>query len=229
VVTYGFARQAEYRAANLRQEGMISHFDLIRRDELLGQIALGMPGRHNVSNALAAAATSIELSIPFGSVKQALDGFSGVQRRFTVVGEVGGVTVIDDYGHHPVEIVATLEAADHAWPDRRVVAVFQPHRFSRVENLWDDFCGAFNRAAEVVVCPIYAAGEQPIVGIDHALLADAMRNRGHRATRSVDSLEAAATHLAQTVSPGDVVITLGAGNVNQVCQGLVERLGEDGG
>ena len=193
---------------------------------MLGSIALGMPGRHNVSNAVAAAATSIELSIPFSAVKQALDGFTGVQRRFTVVGEVGGVTIIDDYGHHPVEIAATLEACEQAWPARRVVAVFQPHRFSRVEHLWDDFCGAFNRAAEVVVCPIYAAGERPITGVDHGRLADAMRHRGHRATRSMDSLEDAVSYLTETLSAGDVVITLGAGNVDRVCHELLSHLGQ---
>ena len=224
VVTYGFARQAEYRGANVGFDGMRSTFDLYRSDQLLGRIALGMPGRHNVSNAIGAAAAAMELSIPFAQVQQALDGFGGVQRRFTVVGEPAGVTVIDDYGHHPVEIRATLEAAESAWPDRRIIAVFQPHRYSRVRDLWEDFCAAFNRSSEVLVCPVYPAGEAPIPGVDAERLADEMRHRGHRGTRAVRDLDHGLQTLVDLVQPGDVVITLGAGNVNRLCTDLVAHL-----
>jgi UDP-N-acetylmuramate--alanine ligase len=194
VVTYGFSRQADYRASHVRPSGLQTTFDVHRHDEVLGEITLGMPGRHNVTNAVGAVATAMELNVPFAVVSEALRDFTGVQRRFTWVGEQAGVQVIDDYAHHPVEIEATLEAAESAYPDSRVIAVFQPHRYSRVNDLFDEFCNAFNRADVVVVCPVYAAGEQPI---------DA---------------------LAGSVRPGDVVITLGAGNVNRVCSALLERL-----
>lgn len=224
VVTYGFARQADVRASQVRHEGLVTRFELSRYDESLGDVALAMPGHHNVCNAVAACAVALELSIPFGAIQTALDGFSGVQRRFTVVGESNGVTVVDDYGHHPVEISATLSAAECAWPDRRIIAIFQPHRYTRVRDLWDDFCGSFNRASQVWVSPVYAAGEKAITGVDHRALADQMRHRGHRSTRALDSLDEIVEALAGEVQPGDVVITLGAGNINQVCRGLLDRL-----
>jgi len=224
VVTYGFARQADYRASQPTYEGLATRFTVFAGEDELGDITLAMPGQHNVSNATGAVATAMELNIPFHRIQKALHGFSGVQRRFTVVGEASGVTVIDDYGHHPVEIQATLEAAECAFPSRRVVAVFQPHRYSRIQELWTDFCGSFNRASEVVVCPIYAAGESPLEGITHERLAAEMRERGHRNTQAVADLDAAVALLASSVSAGDVVITLGAGHVNQVCTLLLEAL-----
>jgi len=225
VVTYGLSRQADFRASNLRRNGMDTTFTVHHREQLLGDVKLGMPGLHNVSNAVGAIATAIELNIPFEKVSSALDGFSGVQRRFTVRADVGGVLIVDDYGHHPVEIQATLEAAEKGFPERRVIAVFQPHRFSRVESLWTDFCGAFNQAAAVVVCPIYKAGEAPIEGIDHQHLARGIRDSGHRAVVAADSLKEAADWLEAHVQPGDIVVTLGAGNVWTVCTDLAERLG----
>ncbi|MCB9670967.1 MAG: UDP-N-acetylmuramate--L-alanine ligase [Alphaproteobacteria bacterium] len=224
VVTYGFARQADYRAANVAPDGMSTRFDIHHGAITLGTIRLGMPGRHNVLNATAAIATAMQLDVPFDVAQRALEGFTGVQRRFTVRHEVGGVLIVDDYGHHPVEIEATLEGADESFPDRRILAVFQPHRYSRVENHRADFVSAFTRADLVVVCPVYAAGESPIEGIDQNTLASEMRERGHRGTHAVDSLEGAADFLAETVQPGDVVITLGAGSVNQVCDLLAARL-----
>ena len=185
-----------------------------------------MPGRHNVSNAIGAVAAAMELSIPFEVIQRALHQFSGVQRRFSVVGQAGEVTVVDDYGHHPVEIEATLEAAEAAFPDKRIIAVFQPHRYSRVRDLWSDFCGAFNRASAVLVCPVYAAGEEPIAGITHDEIGKEMRERGHRNVTAVDDLPAATAWLAESVSAGDVVITLGAGNVNTVCRDLLAVLEE---
>jgi UDP-N-acetylmuramate--alanine ligase len=224
VVTYGFARQADYRSGVPRYDGLDTHFTLYRGDEALGDVRIGLPGQHNVSNAVGAIATAMELSIPFEVVREAMDGFSGVQRRFTVVGEAGGVMVVDDYGHHPVEIAATLQAADVAL-DRRVVAVFQPHRYTRVRDLWSEFCASFNRAAVVVVCPVYAAGESPIEGVDNTRLAGEMRDRGHRGVHAAESLEHATELLAGLVRERDVVITLGAGNVNKVCTALLKRLG----
>lgn len=227
VVTYGLSRQADYRASTLVRDGLNTTFTMYRREELLGEVTLGMPGIHNVTNAVGAIATAMELSIPFETVSAALDGFTGVQRRFTVRAEVKEVLIIDDYAHHPVEIEATLEAAEQGFSGRRVIAVVQPHRFSRVRDLWGDFCGAFNQAARVVVVPIYAAGEQPLEGVDHHTLGDGIRDRGHRGVHVADSLEDATDWLTANTLPGDVVVTLGAGNVNQICGALAERLGND--
>ncbi|MFT7522045.1 MAG: UDP-N-acetylmuramate--alanine ligase [Kiritimatiellia bacterium] len=224
VVTYGFSRSADYRASTVRTAGLHTSFKVHHQDRLLGEVALGMPGKHNVANALGAIACALELEVPFSVVQKALHGFTGLQRRFTVRGDVAGVLIVDDYGHHPVEIEATLEAAEEAFPERRVVAVFQPHRYSRVRDLWSEFCSAFNRAAEVVVCPVYRAGEEAIEGIDHHALGREMHDRGHRGVVVVDDLDKAAEHLALTVREGDVVITLGAGNVNTVCTPLIAAL-----
>ena len=183
-----------------------------------------MPGLHNVCNATGAIAAALELSIPFDRIAEGLHDFTGVQRRFTVVAEPRSILLIDDYAHHPVEIEATLQAAESAWPTRRIVAVFQPHRYTRVRDLWADFCAAFNRAAVVVVCPVYAAGEDPIEGIDHREIAHEMQQRGHRGTLAVDSLAEAVELLTERLAPEDVVITLGAGNVNQVVLDLAEAL-----
>ena len=224
VVTYGFAKTAMYRPDNVVVEGLKASFDLYRNDDLLGRVTLGMPGRHNVCNAVGAIAVSLELGMDFEPVARSLDGFTGVRRRFTVCGETAGITVVDDYGHHPVEIEATLSAAEEAFPRSRVIAVFQPHRFSRVQDLYDDFCSAFNQADQVVVCPVYAAGEQPIDGISHLSIADDMRRRGHRGVESVNSLDEAEAYVAGLAETGDVIITLGAGNVNSICEPLLERL-----
>jgi len=225
VVTYGFARQADYRSSQPTYDGLATRFTVYSGDDELGPITLAMPGQHNVSNATGAIATAMELNIPFHKIQKALHGFSGVQRRFTVVGQKAGVTVIDDYGHHPVEIQATLEAAESAFPQRKVIAVFQPHRYSRIQDLWADFCGAFNRAAEVVVCPVYAAGEKPIEGVNHERIAHEMRERGHRGTKAVADLDEAVKHLVETASDGDVIIALGAGNVNTICARVLEGIG----
>lgn len=220
VVTYGFARHADYRASNVVNEGLCTRFTVSRGDEELGSIELDMPGAHNVANATGAVATAMELSIPFPVVQKALQNFTGVQRRFTVVGEHHGAVLVDDYGHHPVEIEATLQAAEAAYPDRRVVAVFQPHRYSRVKDLWADFCMAFNRADTVLVCPVYPAGEAPIEGVTHDAMALEMVQRGHRGVEAMDTLDAAVARLRDHVDAGDVVVTLGAGNVNRVVHEL---------
>jgi UDP-N-acetylmuramate--alanine ligase len=203
---------------------LTTSFIVHHREQRLGRISLGMPGKHNVVNSLGAIAIAMELQVSFEACVQALDGFSGVQRRFSVRGEEDGVLVVDDYGHHPTEIVATLRAAAEGFPKRRVIAVFQPHRYSRVSSLWSDFCGSFNGADTVVVCPVYAAGETPMEGISAEHIAAEMRERGYRGTQAVDSLDAALAWLVDAVRPGDVVITLGAGNVNQICERLLESL-----
>jgi len=221
VVTYGYARHADVRASQPVTEGLRTRFSVSRGEEELGEVVLAMPGLHNVANATAAIAAAIELSIPFDAAAAALQDFTGVQRRFSVVGEAAGALLIDDYGHHPVEIEATLQAAESAFPGRRLVAVFQPHRYTRVRDLWSDFCMSFNRADEVLVCPVYAAGEAPIDGIDHPSLASELRDRGHRGTRAVDDLDAAVSWLRDNLREGDVVVSLGAGNVNRVLHDLL--------
>lgn len=224
VISYGLNLQAEVRADRIVQEGRALSFRVWRGDEALGELRLSQPGRHNVLNALAATAVSLGLDIPFAQVQTALEGFSGVDRRFSERALVDDVLIIDDYAHHPVEIEATLSASAEGWENRRIVAVFQPHRPSRVRDLFGEFCGAFNRAAHVVVCPVYAAGEAPIDGIDQERLADGMRDLGHRSVTPVANLDEALHHLAAFVRPGDLVVTLGAGDVNRLCAQLSDIL-----
>jgi UDP-N-acetylmuramate--alanine ligase len=227
-VTYGLGAQSEVRGESLSFDGVDARFGVRWRGELMGEIHLAMPGEHNVSNALASIAVGLGLDIPFEHIQAGLEGFTGVDRRFSVRADIksaeGDITIVDDYGHHPTEIRATLGAAAQAWPERRIVAVFQPHRFTRVRDLMDEFQRAFNDADQVVVCPVYRAGEKPIEGVDHEVIAAGMVDHGHRGVVQVSSLEQASAHLIQTTRPGDVVITLGAGDVAQVCQSLAEGL-----
>ncbi len=223
--TYGFSAQAEYRADRIRQEGRSLVFRVWRHGEPLGELELDQPGRHNVLNALAATAVAMELDVPFSQVQAGLHGFGGVDRRFSQRADVGGVLIVDDYGHHPVEIQATLAAAAEGYDDRRIVAVFQPHRYSRVASLMDDFCQSFNAASQVLVLPIYAAGEAPIEGVSQAALVQGIAERGHRGVQAVASVDEAVDVLEALVRPGDLVITLGAGDVNRACGLLAARLG----
>ena len=240
VVTYGLETQAEVRGEDIRYDGLETRFNVVWRDNPLGEIHLGLPGEHNVANALAAVAVGLELDLPFERLQAALSGFSGVDRRFSVRAEgslkpgAAGraaapdpdapVTVIDDYGHHPAEIRATLTAAAHAWPHRRRIAVVQPHRYSRVAALLADFARCMNAATHVVVCPLYAAGEAPLPGIDHHRVAECLAEFGHRSVAVADSLGEATAHVADMLRPGDVVITLGAGDINKVCTNLAHLL-----
>jgi len=178
-VTYGEAPQADYRAARIDVTGGKVSFDAFRRDEPLGRFTLSMVGRHNALNALAVVALGDEMGIPHDVTRAALASFEGVQRRFTVRGEAGGVTVVDDYGHHPAEVKATLRGAREAF-DRRVVCVFQPHRYSRTRDLLAEFATAFNDADALVLSEIYAAGEEPLPGVSGEALAEAIRSHGHK-------------------------------------------------
>jgi len=230
VVTFGLGAQAEVRGSDIVYQGVETRFTVSWQGQELGPIRLAMPGVHNVRNALAAISVGLELDIPFARLQEGLDGFSGVDRRFSIRDEImlpgsdEPVTIIDDYGHHPAEIEATLAAAAGAWPHRRLVAVVQPHRYTRVRDLFEDFARCFNQAGHVVVCPVYRAGEAPIEGIDHLRLAAALREHGHRSVSTVEDLDEAVTQLADLVRPGDVVITLGAGDVNRVCATLAAQL-----
>ncbi|HMV67836.1 MAG TPA: UDP-N-acetylmuramate--L-alanine ligase, partial [Myxococcota bacterium] len=224
VITYGLARHADVRASSVTHRGLETSFRVHQGERLLGEITLGMPGAHNVLNALGAIAIANELGVSFEHVARALDHFGGVQRRFTVRGEVGGVMVVDDYGHHPVEIEATLRAADEGFPDRRIIAVFQPHRYTRLRDAWTGFCTAFHCADLVLVCPVYPAGEEPIPGVDHEAITAALREHGHRNATAVPDLQAAVAWLGERLAPGDIVITLGAGSVGEVCGQVLAQL-----
>ncbi len=215
VATYGLAAQADYNARNLKIEGLNTSFDLVRRGTPAGRFQVRMPGVHNVLNALATIAVADEVGVEHDVVRDALATFAGVQRRFTVLGEASGVTVVDDYGHHPAEIEVTLEAGQRAY-GRRLVVAFQPHRYTRTHHLFDELTRAFNGADVLLLTDVYAAGELPIAGADSAHLAQAIRAHGHRDVTHVPKQADLAAALRAKVRPGDVVITLGAGSITRV-------------
>ncbi len=232
VVTYGFSAQADVRGVNVTPIPGGNRFEAIVRSRDGSQrsiegIEMPMPGRHNVQNALAAIGVALELGIPDATIQQGFAKFGGVKRRFTKVGEValdgGPVTIIDDYGHHPVEIRAVLSAAREG-ATNRVIAVVQPHRFTRLDSLMEDFQQAFNDADMVLVSPVYAAGEAPIEGVDADALVAGLKTRGHRSAATVADAGALATTLAGMVQPGDMVICLGAGDITKWAAGLADAI-----
>jgi UDP-N-acetylmuramate--alanine ligase len=224
IVTYGLESGADLVARHLRLTGMTSRFDVVQHGTRLGECALQIPGRHNVLNALAAIGVGLDLEIPFATVAAALAGFAGVQRRFQIRGTAGGVTVVDDYGHHPAEIRATLAAAKAGF-DSRVVTVFQPHRYSRTLHLRQEFLTAFNQADVLVVMDIYPAGEAPIPGVSARDLADGIRAHGHRNVTYLGNDRARVVdHVCELSRPGDLVLTLGAGDVSQLGSDILRRL-----
>ena len=227
IATYGLAAQAEYRARNPIVKGLQTEFEVVRRGESLGAFEVRMPGIHNVLNALAAIAVVDELGVPLAQIKRSLAAFSGVQRRFTVIGEHAGVTIVDDYGHHPAEVEVTLEAAQRAY-GRRILVAFQPHRYSRTQHCFDALTRAFNRAEVLLLTDVYAAGEEPIAGADSASLAKAVRAHGHRDVTLVPHVDALVDALLLRAQPGDVIITMGAGNITRVGPALLARLTAQG-
>ena len=227
VITYGLESSADLVARRVRLEGLTSRFEVVHHGRPLGECTLRVPGRHNVANALAAIAVGLDVEVPFVSIQKALAAFAGVQRRFQLRGNVAGVTVVDDYGHHPAEIRATLAAAKAGF-DGRVVAVFQPHRFTRTFHLRDEFATAFNQADVLVLMDIYAAGETPIEGVSAADLAERIRAHGHRNVTYLGGDRAQLLdHLCDITRPGDLVLTLGAGDVGQLGPALLARLDAD--
>ncbi len=225
VLTYGFNAQADVRAVNLTYKAGVAHFDIALQteDAVIEGCTLPMPGDHNVSNALAAVAVARHLGMKQAEIRDALASFAGVNRRFTKVGEVDGVTIIDDYGHHPVEIAAVLKAARQA-SEGRVIAVHQPHRYSRLSNLFDDFCACFNEADVVGIAEVFSAGEEPIEGAGRDDLVAGLIRHGHRHARAVTD-EADLTRLVrEQARPGDIVVCLGAGTISAWANALPARL-----
>ena len=227
IATYGFAAQADYRARDPHFDGLSVRFSVSRRGEDLGEFEVCMPGMHNVMNALATIAIADELGVDPAAVKEGLRTFGGVQRRFTVLGDApipgGSVTVVDDYAHHPSEVVVTLEAAQRAY-GRRIVAAFQPHRYSRTLHLFDELTRAFNRADLVFVTDVYAAGEEPIEGANAERLSTAIRAHGHRNVVHIPERTDLVAALQGVLQPGDVVLTMGAGDITKTGPELIAAL-----
>lgn len=225
VLTYGLSPQAQISARDVELGPSGTRFEVLQETHPLGSVTLSVPGLHNVKNALAAIAVGLDLEIPFEKVREALTHFQGVDRRFQVRGEVRGVLVVDDYGHHPTEIRATLEALRTRAGTRRTVVLFQPHRFTRTKLLWDEFCRAFQEADLLLVADIYSAGEEPIPGVNAKDLSAAIAERGHRGAFYAGDLSSATEKLAGEVRDGDVVLTLGAGSVWTAGEELLRRRG----
>ena len=229
MVTYGMSPQADVRGTDIEFSERGAAFDAIISDRnglsatTIERLELPMFGSHNVQNALAAVAVGWEMGISPDVIRRALANFSGVKRRFTKTGEAGGVTVIDDYAHHPVEISAVLSAARDAC-DHRVVAVMQPHRYSRLHDLFEEFCGCFHDADTIIVADVYAAGEEPISGVDRDALVSGLRNHGHRHVVPLERPEQLAGLVAEFTQPGDYAVCLGAGNITAWAQELPEQL-----
>jgi len=214
-VTYGLSPQATYHARSLNFRGLSTSFVAFHRDKPLGEFTVRMPGQHNVLNTLAAIAVADELEVPLDVIKDALATFHGVARRFTVVDEVDRIALVDDYGHHPAEVEATLNAARRAYEGRILVA-FQPHRYTRTESLFEEFTRAFNNADELFLTDIYAAGEKPIPGITSRRLSEAIAEHGHHHVKYAPDRAQMCADLARAARPGDVVIALGAGDINKI-------------
>jgi UDP-N-acetylmuramate--alanine ligase len=223
-VTYGLSSQADIRATHIRLAGNSTSFVAHYKGYRMGEVSFRMPGAHNVLNALACIAVAMELDVPFAQIQEGFAQFGGVGRRFQIKGEVNGIMVVDDYGHHPAEIRATLAAGKNGWPERRLVVAFQPHRYTRTRELFDDFVTAFYDADVLVVTDIYAASEKPIEGVTAEAMANAIRKHGQKDVTYVADREMIADHLLQVLQPGDIVLTLGAGNIWQAGEALLERL-----
>jgi UDP-N-acetylmuramate--alanine ligase len=223
VVSYGLSHQAQVTAREVVTAATQSRYTAVVEGTSLGTVTLAVPGAHNVTNSLAALAVAHDLGVPFEAVQAGLAAFTGVDRRFQQRGEAGGVTVIDDYGHHPTEVRVTLETLRTRAGGRRTLVLFQPHRYTRTHHLWDDFCHAFHQADVLLLTDVYAAGEEPIAGVTAEALARAIGERGHRHAAYAGDLRAATERLAAEARAGDVVLTLGAGSVWTAGEELLRR------
>jgi UDP-N-acetylmuramate--alanine ligase len=232
VMSYGFDERNDLRAAGLRRDGRRTHFDVLRPDRPPLAVTVNLPGTHNVLNALAAVAVGTELEVADADIQAALAGFEGIGRRLERLGEVdsarGRIELVDDYGHHPTEIAATLEAIRQGWPGRRVVLAFQPHRYTRTHDLIDDFARVLCEADVLLVTEVYAAGEPPIANADGRALCRAVRSRGRVEPVFVESVQELPEALAAVIEDGDLVVTMGAGSIGAVARELPARLGREG-
>jgi len=224
--TYGLNTRADLVAGDIRFAGASAIYNVKENGNVLGNIHLKMPGHHNISNSLAAISVGLELDIPFDKIKRALDSFQGVHRRFEIIGEVNGVLVVDDYAHNPAKIRATFSAARASF-DRKIVAVFQPHRYQRVKHLAEEFSQSFYQTDVLIVTDIYGADEKPIEGVTADKLALAIRENGHRDVTYIADKEQIADYLLNIVKPNDIVITVGAGDVWKVGRQLLDKLSTD--
>ena len=226
LVTYGFSAQADFQAREISFDGLNGSYLACHRGQELGKVNLSIPGWHNVLNSLAAVAVGHELEIPFPAICRGLKGMTGVQRRFQIKGEVSGITVIDDYGHHPNEIKAVLKTVAESFPAHRRYVLFQPHRFTRTQALFEDFTTAFYQSDVLFVTDIYAASEPPIPGVHAEKLATAIQKHGHGNIRYISNPMAIIPLLMEEVRENDVVLTLGAGNIWQTGEEFLKRLHE---
>lgn len=222
--TYGVSAQADFRASNIAFDGFRSRFCAYHMGKKLGEVVLNLPGVHNIYNSLAALAVGIELDIPFDTIRRALGTVEGVQRRLEVKGKIKGVTVIDDYGHHPTEIKTTLHAIKTGCPDKRIVVVFQPHRYTRTEALFDDFTRTFGSSDVLLILPVYPAGEKRIEGIDGQTMCKGIRMHGHKEVVYKEDFKAAILHLKKILKEGDILLTMGAGDVWKVGEKLLKNI-----
>lgn len=226
-VTYGLTAQADVSANDIRyNDAFGSTFTVSKRDKVLGEIDLPVPGKHNVYNALAATAVALEMDVPFEKIAEAFAGFKNANRRFQFKGEAAGVMVVDDYGHHPTEVMATLSAAKNSSGGKRTVVVFQPHRYSRTKELMNEFGVAFNNADVLYLLDIYAASEQPIEGITAEVLAENIKKFGHKNVNYIGGIETAAQKVIESLNQGDLVITLGAGSITGLSDEILAALKE---
>jgi UDP-N-acetylmuramate--alanine ligase len=224
VRTYGFSDEAEVRASEVETVGLEARFRVHRGDTELGTVRLGMPGHHNIQNSLAAITVGLEFGLPWPVIRDGLQGFGGVSRRFEIRGEHGGVMLVDDYGHHPTEIAAVLATARAAWPDKQLVVVFQPHRYTRTIDLHDRFATAFGEADRLILCPIYAAGEEAKEGVTSEWLAEAVGEGSALPVTVTGTLDEAASMLINEARPGEVWITLGAGDITRLAEDWARRV-----
>lgn len=225
VITYGLTSPADYQATEMVLAGPLSKFSVSCRGERLGKVTLKVPGRFNIANALATIAVARELDMPFDAIRKGLEAFVGVHRRLEIKGKVNGVTVVDDYGHHPTEIRETLAAARQVWKDR-IIVVFQPHRYTRTQKLFNEFLTAFPDADYLIVTDIYAASEKPIEGVSAASLCEGIRAHGHPGVIYLSGFDDMTDHLMAMAKPSDVIITQGAGSVWKVGEEFLKRVGK---
>jgi len=226
-ITYGLSAQADIQAVDIKYEAVRSRFSVYCQGQLAGTVTLNLPGLHNIYNALASIVVGMELEIPFEKISSALENLEGVQRRLEIKGDAAGIKIIDDYGHHPTEIKTTLDAIRKSWPGRRLIVVFQPHRYTRTSALFDDFTRSFYQSDMLILLPVYPAGEKLIEGVDHNHLAEGVRHHGHKDVACFDDQHDAVSYLKVHAKAGDIILTLGAGNVWQAGQALLDQLDEE--